>query len=242
MELIGHRGCAEQYPENTVGALVRAAAVLDAVEVDVRRCATGELVVFHDECVDRVTDAAGPVSEFAWSELRELEVLDSGESVPRLSTVLDAVPEDVRVQVELKEAGLATDVRAVVTDSGATVAVSSFDPAALAAVGDVEWSVPTGLLFGSDPSANLETALDLGCDAVHPHYDCCLETDVVDAAHEAGLRVVAWKAVRTPAEVAALRAAGVDAATADRWDVGGGVATLPGAAGADAGGGVGPAR
>jgi len=49
MQVIGHRGCADVYPENTVRAVTRAANFLDAVEVDVRRCGSGELVVFHDE-------------------------------------------------------------------------------------------------------------------------------------------------------------------------------------------------
>ncbi|MHB9286519.1 glycerophosphodiester phosphodiesterase family protein [Halobacteriales archaeon Cl-PHB] len=43
--------------------------------------------------------------------------------------------------------------------------------------------------------------------------------DVVDEAHDRGLDVVAWKAARTPEEIAALRAAGVDGVTADRWDI-----------------------
>jgi glycerophosphoryl diester phosphodiesterase len=219
MKLIGHRGCADQHPENTVGALVRAAAVLDAVEVDVRRCGSGEPVVFHDETVDRVTDAAGPLSSFDHADLCDLEVLDSEESVPLLSTVLAAVPDDATVQVELKERGLAADVRDVVADHDVDVSVSSFDAAALAEVADLDWSVSTGFLFDSDPVVYLERALDLGCDAVHPHYDHCLETDVVDAAHAEGLDVVAWKAVETAEEVERLRRAGVDAVTADRWDV-----------------------
>lgn len=220
MELIGHRGCANQYPENTVGALVRSAAVLDTIEIDVRRCASGELVVFHDERVDRLTSDSGRLSEFAWSELQELEILDSGEPITRLSSALAAVPADVRVQIELKEEGLAEDVRDTVVDSDTTVSVSSFRPEALAAINDLDWEVSTGFLFESNPETNLETAVELGCDAVHPHYDLCLETDVVETAHEEGLRVVAWKAVETPSEVAALRDADVDAATADRWDIG----------------------
>lgn len=219
MRLIAHRGCADQYPENTVAAVRQSARYADAIEVDVRRCGSGELVAFHDERVDRLTDAEGRVADLPWDRLGDLEVLDSGETVPRLETVLDAVPEGVRVQVELKETGLAADVRDAVAGVDREVAVSSFDETALAEVRDLGWDVPTGFLFESDPEANLATALDLDCDAVHPHYDCCLETDVVDAAHAAGLDVVAWKALKTREEFAALQEAGVDGATADRWDI-----------------------
>src|SRR6056297_170841 len=206
MELIGHRGCAAQCPENTVRAVKRAAQYLDAVEVDVRRCGSGELVVFHDETVDRLTDGSGPIADLTWSELRDLDVLD-------------AFPEDVRAQIELKDSGIAGDVRNVVADYDVDVTVSSFRPASLREVNAVDWAVPTGYLFESDPSTSLKIAIEHGCDVVHPHYDLCLETDVVTSAQNAGLDVVAWKAARTADEIAALRAVGVDGVTTDRWDI-----------------------
>jgi glycerophosphoryl diester phosphodiesterase len=219
MEIIGHRGCAAQAPENTVSAVERAARYVDAVEIDVRRCGSGELVVFHDETVDRVTDGTGRVADLDWERLRELEVMESGESIPRLESVLDAVPAGVGAQLELKQTGIAGDAAAVARDCEVDVAVSSFLPDALAAVHDLGWDVPTGYLFESDPRENVDVAVELGCDAVHPHYDLCLGTDVVPVAREAGLRVVAWKAAKTPEEIAALRAAGGDGVTADRWDI-----------------------
>lgn len=219
MELIGHRGCAAQYPENTVHAVTQASRHLDAVEVDVRRCGSGELVVFHDEAVDRLTDGTGRVADLPWRELRDLEVLDSGEGVPRLSTVLAVVPDGVRVQLELKADGVAADVADAVAEADVYATVSSFDPARLEAVNELDWDPRTGLLFDHDPAANVERALELECEAVHPHYDLCLGTDVVDEAHDAGLDVVAWKAARTRQEVTALRSVGVDGVTVDRWDI-----------------------
>ena len=224
MQVIGHRGCADVYPENTVRALTRSATVLDAVEVDVRRCASGELVVFHDETVDRLTGSTGRVADLTWAELRTLDILGTGEPIPRLATVLDEVPADVELQVELKETGLAADVRDAVAAAGRDVVVSSFRTSALEEIAELDWDVETGFLFGSDADANLRTAVDFGCDAVHPHYDLCLETDVVRAAHEAGLDVVAWKAARRRTEIHNLRAAGVDGVTADRWDIATGLA------------------
>ena len=224
MQVIGHRGCADVYPENTVRAVTRAANFLDAVEVDVRRCGSGELVVFHDETVDRLTDASGRVADLHFDALARLDVGGSGEPIPRLETVLAAVPEGVAVQVELKETGLADDVRDAVTDLDREVAVSSFRAAALEEVNALDWDVSTGLLFESDPAGNLARAADLDCEAVHPHYDLCLETDVVDAAHDRGFDVVAWKAARRRTEIHRLRSAGVDGVTADRWEIASGLA------------------
>lgn len=219
MELIGHRGCADQYPENTVHAIQRSSQYLDTVEVDVRRCSTGELVVFHDETVDRLTDATGRVAELAWDELRELEVMDSGETIPRLSTVLEAIPQGVRAQIELKQRGVARDVQDIVADYDVDVTVSSFDIDTLREVNETDWDVQMGYLFESDPEENLAIALALDCAVVHPHYDLCLQTDIVDEAHEADLEVIAWKAARTSEEISAVRNVGVDGITADRWDI-----------------------
>ncbi len=219
MRLIGHRGCGEQYPENTLYAVEQSVQYLDTVELDVRRCASGELVVFHDETVDRVTDGTGAVADLDWAELCDLEVEASGESIPRLDDALAVIPSEVTAQLELKETGLVADVREHVADRDVTVQVSSFLPEALDEVAASGWDVPAGLLFEDAPLANLARALSLDCEYVHPHFDLCVDTDVVDVAHAAGLRVVAWKAARTPEDVQELRDAGVDGVTADRWDI-----------------------
>lgn len=219
MEIIGHRGCADQCPENTVAAIERAAEHVDAVEVDVRRCGSGELVVFHDETVDRLTDGSGRVADLSLAELRTLDVDGSGERIPLLDEVLAAVPSNVPLQLELKDTGVVADVRDQLTAHAVDVRLSSFQEEILSSIVARDWEIPTGFLFADAPRENLRTAVDLGCDAVHPHYDLCLHSDVVRRAHREGLDVVAWKAAETEEEIAALRSAGVDGVTADRWDI-----------------------
>ncbi len=219
MEIIGHRGCADQVPENTLLAIREAARRLPAVEIDVRRCETGELVVFHDATLERVTDADGRVSETPWADLRELTVLDSDEPIPRLETALRAVPGDTTVQLELKETGVAADAMQFAMAAGADVRVTSFLPEALAEVAAAPLDAPNGLLFEDEPDANLSRAVDLECTHVFPHFDLCVDTDVVAAARDRGLGVIAWKAARTVDDVRTLHEVGVDGVTADRWDV-----------------------
>jgi glycerophosphoryl diester phosphodiesterase len=222
MELIAHRGCADEYPENTVHAVERSSERLPAVELDVRRCRSGELVVFHDETVDRVTDGSGSVARMDWEELRELDVLDSGERIPRLSEALDAIPSGVSAQVEFKQSGIAADAVAVVAESDVDARFTSFLPEALAEVSDHDPTASLGYLFG-DPvgvETGLATALALDCDYLHPHSALCIETDVVERARREDLSVVAW-GVEDEATVAALRETDVDGATADSWTLAG---------------------
>ena len=218
MELIAHRGCAEQYPENTVHAVEQSSRRFPAVELDVRRCRSGELVVFHDETVDRVTDATGSVAGMDYHRLRSLDVLESGERIPRLPEALAAIPGDVSVQVELKQAGVAADAVSTIATADVDARVTSFLPSALAEVRERDPQLPTGYLFGESVGVEtgLRTARALDCDTLHPHSTLCLETNVVDAAHATGMDVVAWAADEA-ATFERLAAAGVDGATADDW-------------------------
>jgi glycerophosphoryl diester phosphodiesterase len=210
---IAHRGFAGTYPENTLTAARSAVADgADAVEIDVRRCGSGEVVVVHDETVDRVTDGTGPVAEHSAAELRALDVLHTGEGIPTLDAVLAALPGGVTVNVELKERGLAADVLSAAADHDADVLVSSFQPAALreaAAAG----AASTALLFADHADAAFETARRIDCRAIHPHWEACTGT-LVDRAHDAALEVNAWTA-RSAGAAAKVAGAGADGLISD---------------------------
>ncbi|HLD30097.1 MAG TPA: glycerophosphodiester phosphodiesterase family protein [bacterium] len=106
---IGHRGAAGYEPENTLRSFRKAFELgTDMAELDVHLCKTGELVVIHDDTVDRTTDGKGPVSE---TTLRELKKLDAGkgERIPLLSEVLELLGGRTAVNVELKGRGSARE-------------------------------------------------------------------------------------------------------------------------------------
>jgi len=213
---IAHRGFAGVNPENTVAAFEAAAETASVVELDVRRCATGELVVLHDDRLDRTTDRSGRVADTDLETLRSCDVQGSGEGVPTLAAALDAVPADVGVNVELKARGLAGDVAPLATAAANDVVVSSFDAAELMELQSTD--VPTAFLFAAAPSSALATALALDCDALHPHYRCCLHSDVVARAHDHDLTVNAW--TLTDAETTdRVAATGVDGVITDFPDL-----------------------
>jgi len=215
-ELVGHRGCGAQYPENTLYAVKETAEHLDRVEIDIRRCGSGELVVFHDRTVDRVTGGSGPVAEHTLAELKELCVGDSDEQIPTLGELVAALPAGLALQVELKETGTAGDAVELLEPVADRVRFSSFLPAALAGLRDVAPDSRRGLLFSDDPAANLQTAADLGCSAAHPSVELCADTDVVERARERGFDVIAFGGTTETAVRRAIQA-GVDGVTTDHW-------------------------
>ena len=214
MRLIAHRGFATEHPENTLGAVRLAAERADAVEVDARRCGSGEVVVIHDETVDRTTDGSGRVDEHGREELAALSVYGSEEGVPTLAEVGSALPEWVGLVLELKETGLAADALEAVSGLD-DVVVSSFLPDALAECRDVDADVP--LALNALESGGVAEARELDCAAVHPHHGLC-SPDYVDRAHDAGLAVNAWT-VDDRETARGLAEVGVDGVIADRSDV-----------------------
>lgn len=200
---IGHRGFAGMYPENTIAAVVGAAeAGADMVEVDVVPTADGDVVVFHDNGLSErdggergLTDTEGLVWERSTDVVTSAEVLDSGETVPLLSDLLDALPEDVGVNIEMKNPG-SEDVRfaqnldgdeletqkdlwrpfteavlAVADEFDHDILVSSFYEAALATTRETAPDLPIAFLFWDDIEAGLDITREYDCEALHPPYN-----------------------------------------------------------------------
>jgi glycerophosphoryl diester phosphodiesterase len=195
--LIAHRGFAGAAPENTVAAFEAAADHgADMVELDVMPCADGEVVVFHDDRLEGegrpLTDAEGVVWETPCEAVLAAEVLDSGHAVPRLAAVLDALPADVGVNVELKNPGsnsirpgeslpgdarvparrrwqgFVDDVLDAVAEYDHDVLFSSFCEGALAAVRHRSEEYSIGVLVGSALHDGLAVARRYDAEAVHP--------------------------------------------------------------------------
>ena len=213
---IAHRGCLTQYPENTLAAFRGCAPSVGMIETDVQRCGSGELVIFHDEPLDRVTDATGEVASTPMDVLEDVSVLGSGESIPRVADVFETLPEDVGVNLELKGRDVASEAVAVADEYDHEVIVSSFYPDDVAAARDAGAGTVAHLFYAEEPAdfdvePALDTAADLDCEYVHPSVKLCLETDFVRAARDRGFGINAWTA-ETESEILELRERGVDGA------------------------------
>lgn len=131
--LIAHRGGAGLAPENTLASFRNAVDVwgADMLEMDVRATLDGEVVVIHDEGVDRTTEGNGMVADLTWPHVRELDAgyrfrdLDGvhsfrgkGVGIPRFEEVLEELP-GVRLNVEAKDGRSAVGLVEAVLRHGA---------------------------------------------------------------------------------------------------------------------------
>jgi len=108
--LIGHRGASGYEPENTLRSFK--AALRDgcnAIELDLRRCGDGHLVIMHDETVERTTNGTGRVADMTLGELKALDA-GEGERVPTLQDVINTVRGRCTMFLEMKEEGYEREV------------------------------------------------------------------------------------------------------------------------------------
>jgi glycerophosphoryl diester phosphodiesterase len=102
---IAHRGgIVPGYPENTMAAFRQAIAQgVQVIEVDLRGTKDGEVVVMHDETLDRTTDGRGPVASRTLAELKQLDA-GRGERIPTYSEVLQLVAgTGVQLLLDIKQ-------------------------------------------------------------------------------------------------------------------------------------------
>ncbi len=106
--LFGHRGSPNSEPENTIPSFKKAVADgCNAIELDVYRTRDGHLIVFHDDTLERTTNGTGRVAEHTLAELQALNAAakqwtDREEKIPSLKAVIDALPDHIIFNFEIK--------------------------------------------------------------------------------------------------------------------------------------------
>jgi glycerophosphoryl diester phosphodiesterase len=208
MIIFGHRG-APGYPrrgENTIASFKKAlSGGATGLEFDVRRCGDGQLVVIHDDTVNRTTNGKGVVANLSYKQLRGFDA-GFGEPIPLLVDVLDQFGALCLLNIELKDRGIAPQVKQLVLERRLErhVIVSAFEWDELPTLTP---EVPTALL-SSRLSNLISAARATGASAIHPRRDLVTPT-LIAAAHGAGLRIHVWT-VNDPNEISKLCKLGVD--------------------------------
>jgi glycerophosphoryl diester phosphodiesterase len=217
-ELIGHRGAPRERPENTLASFLRALDLgADAVELDVHATRDGVVVVHHDF----VPHAAASVASLEGRAIAALTAAElstfhlSGERIPTLAAVLDAIGRRVTVYVEIKGRDIEAAVIAAIASvpSAARVAVHSFDHRAVVRARAIQPNLPSGILSASyliDPQGALRAAnaRDYWQEA------SMIDESLVDAVHAGKGRVIAWT-VNDPEHARRLASMGVDGICTD---------------------------
>ncbi len=195
MKVFGHRGASGYKPENTLASFSKAIDLkVDMIELDVQVLTSGELVVIHDNKVDRTTNGTGYVAEFTIEEFRKLDA-GNGEKIPLLSEVLDLVNKAVPINIELKGLGAADKVAEMIghytKDNGwksELFVVSSFNHVELQHFKTLMPNIAIGALTAGIPADYAAFAQRLDAFSVNPSAEFITPSFVKDA-HSRGLEV-----------------------------------------------------
>jgi glycerophosphoryl diester phosphodiesterase len=220
-----HRGFSGQYPENTLAAFRGAIeAGSDRIELDVHLTRDGQVVVIHDDTLERTAAGQGNVADRTLAELRQLDAgawfapRFAGERIPTLAEVLDLCRGRIFVNIELKKGKalpytleeLADRTLAVVEQAGmeGQVLFSSFAPAALERVRAVAPRLPLALIVDKPWDRPEEP----GRGALYGALNCkttVLNAENVRRARAAGIEIHVWT-VNAPEAMERFIALGVD--------------------------------
>jgi glycerophosphoryl diester phosphodiesterase len=192
---IGHRGAKGHIAENTLASIKKAIDLgADGVEVDVFKCLTGEIVVFHDKSLDKLTNGIGLIEEKTLEELKELRVLDSQEQIPTLLEVIESIGEDVFLNIELKGRNTAEGsldlVKKHITKSD-NILFSSFNWDELKDLRKLDSEIKIALITRENPLLAINPALSLNAIAINPSYKS-LNKNNTSEIYKAGLKIYTW--------------------------------------------------
>jgi glycerophosphoryl diester phosphodiesterase len=195
---IGHRGAKGYEPENTFVSFQKALDMqVDGIELDVHLSADGEIIVIHDESIDRTTNGKGFVNALSLRELNAFRI-DGKYEIPTLKEVFDLVNQDCFINIELKSYEATDKVVSLIEKYVAKKGwkydrflVSSFDWNALQQVAFLNDEIPIGVLTETDLDLALAFAKFIQAKSIHPHFHLLTKENTAQM-QEKGLQVFPW--------------------------------------------------
>ena len=200
-KIFAHRGYRAKYPENTLLAFRKAIETgCDGIELDVQLSKDGEIVIIHDESVDRTTNGSGAVCDMAYAELRGLDA-GLGERIPLLSEYFD-LDEGLPLitNIDLKNnvvpyEGMEKKVLEMVRSYGLSdrVIFSSFNHESVNKIKKLASDIPCGYIcWGKlDGEALVESMKRTGVEFIHPGLESINEV-FMEVVRRYNLRISVW--------------------------------------------------
>jgi glycerophosphoryl diester phosphodiesterase len=149
---IAHRGWhGDGRIENSLSAARAAVAAGFAIECDVQRSADGEAIVFHDDSLERLTQAQGRIADYSATRLAALRLGRSADPIPTLTQLLELIAGRVPLICEIKsgfegDMRLAARAAEIVAGYDGPLAFKSFDPDVVGFLRESGSARPLGLV------------------------------------------------------------------------------------------------
>lgn len=205
-KIFAHRGASAYAPENTVEAFALAMEQgADGIELDVQMTKDGQVVVIHDETIDRVSDGTGAVRDYTLEELKKFHFSNHMENyenaaIPTLKEVLDLIkPSNMLLNIELKTgiywySNLEEKTMELVKEAGMEdrVIYSSFNHYSIKKILELDSHAECAFLY-SDVILNVDKyAKNAGVCGLHPAVYHLKMAEFLKEYQESGLKVRVW--------------------------------------------------
>ena len=193
--IIGHRGAKGHVAENTLPSVSKAIELgVDGIEVDVFLCKSGELVVFHDKTLQKLTDGMGFIEDLTLDSIQKINVLGNYK-IPTLKEVIDLIQGKVFLNIELKGNGTALPTHELLKTylkegywNANQFIISSFNWDELKHFYELNKEVPIAVLTDADPLDALPIAKTVQAKAINPSFKS-LTVKNVKKIQQAGIKI-----------------------------------------------------
>jgi glycerophosphoryl diester phosphodiesterase len=201
---IGHRGAKGYASENSLFSFEKAIEMgVDGIELDVHLSLDGQIIVIHDDTIDRTTNGKGFVNTLSLQELKtfrinEKQASELEQQIPTLNEVFDLVNQTCFINIELKGKGTASAVVALIEKyiweknwKYANFLVSSFDWNAVQEVRFLNENIPIGILTETNLDLAFSFAKFMKAEAIHPEFHLLTQDNTTQILAK-GIQVFPW--------------------------------------------------
>ena len=220
--VVGHRGAMGHALENTIESVKKAIQLnVDGIEIDVFKSKTGELVVYHDPFLSRLSNSNAFIEQISLDSIKKVE-LKGGLSIPTLKEVIDIIPEKIFLNIELKGSNTAYKTNKVIIEylkefnlQPSKFIISSFRWDELKKFRDLNKDIPIAILVDSLYKIDnaIKLAKEINAIALNPNNKF-ITKKIVNKIQSNNIKVYPYT-INSPKNIKRMKLMGVDAIITD---------------------------
>ena len=220
--VVGHRGAMGHVLENTIESVQKAIELnVDGIEIDVFKSKTGELVVYHDPFLSRLSNSNAFIEQISLDSIKKIELI-GGYFIPTLKEIVDIIPEKIFLNIELKGQDTAFETNKIIINYLNTYnfpvskfIISSFRWDELKKIRSFNKDIPIAILVDSLYKIDdaIKLAKQINAVALNPNKEF-ITKEVINKIQSKNIKVYPYT-INTPRNIRKMRSMGVDAIITD---------------------------
>ena len=208
--------------ENTIESVQKAIELnVDGIEIDVFKSKTGELVVYHDPFLSRLSNSNAFIEQISLDSIKKIELI-GGYFIPTLKEIVDIIPEKIFLNIELKGQDTSFETNKIITNYLKTYnfpiskfIISSFRWDELKKIRSINKDIPIAILVDSLYKIDdaIKLAKQINAVALNPNKEF-ITKEIVNKIQSKNIKVYPYT-INTPRNIRKMRSMGVDAIITD---------------------------